>query len=587
MNDNGELQQTPQLVLTVEDDGAASLLLGSIIRKMGHRVAAATTGAEALRLITEETPDLVLLDLGLPDMTGFEVAEAIRADFSQTQLPIIFVSGEQSASQRVRGFRVGGSDFLTKPYDTAEIESRISHQLEILRLRRNLEQSANLLEARVAARTADLRILSETDPVTHRLNERGFVSEFGTWRVETPGCLLLAAEILDWETFTGWLGHFESQAVLVAFADRISRLTNCGPIGRLGANLFVFGVAADGSPERTVESIHSFLQKPLEVGERLLRVTVALGAVVDDTAEQEAVNVLQEVNLALMTAKRSRESISLLDQHGRSQLAADLDLERDLWHAVENDELFLQYQPIFDAEGHLTAFESLVRWKHPTKGLISPGVFIPMAERNGAIDQIGDWTISEATNQLAQWRARRLIESQVRIAVNLSSVQAVDENLPARVDDALKRAELPAANLEIELTETAVIDQGDRAAAVLERLRNLGASISLDDFGTGASSLQLLQTMPADVVKIDRSFVDHLLTDPSTRMIIEATVGLAQNLGKTVVAEGIETVEQHEALRAMNCDEYQGFLLARPMDPDVLERMVGEWRQSGGDAHAA
>ncbi|MDH3755883.1 MAG: EAL domain-containing protein, partial [Acidimicrobiia bacterium] len=531
------------------------------------------------------------------DLDGYEVAARLRDRFPPERLPIVFVSGEQELDARLKGFEVGGADFVTKPYDAAEVRARVEHQLEMRRLRLELEQAAEVLEERVAQRTAELsermdelaveierresleaklRHLAATDPVTGLLNQRGFSPGLVSWRDGTSESRwVVVAEVDGWESVVGLLGHRAGDEVLAELADRIRESFPEAPAGRLGASLFVAGFEAGESGADVVALLRSVLEPPIRIGARRVRLSMIIGAVEDRDPAVAADELLREAMLALHAAKRDPGGSVVLDEVRRVEVADGLVLEQDLWGAAARGELRLLYQPLFLADTmQVGGLEALVRWDHPTRGVVSPGLFIPIAERSGAIEEIGDWTLNEATGRLTRWHTKGHVPVDVGVAVNVSAVQAADLGLPDRVEAALTGAELEPSLLELELTETAVLRQARLAGELLGRLRGLGVQISLDDFGTGSSSLTLLQEIPADVVKLDRSFVAGVADDAGSRSIVESMVDLAHRLGMEVVAEGIETHDQLEALVAMGCDRLQGYLLSRPVDAEAIPEVV-------------
>jgi EAL domain-containing protein (putative c-di-GMP-specific phosphodiesterase class I) len=253
-----------------------------------------------------------------------------------------------------------------------------------------------------------------------------------------------------------------------------------------------------------------------------------------------------------------------MDQQLRNRRA----LEQDLRLAVERGELYLDYQPQQGRDGETKGFEALVRWRHPARGIIAPGEFIPIAEQSGLIAQIDDWVLTEACREAASW------ERPLRIAVNVSAAQFRREDLDAHVGKALHDSGLAPLRLELEITEGVLIDDLSRAKKTMQSLKALGIMIALDDFGTGYSSLSYLEAFPLDRIKIDRSFVGGLGQSERGLAIVRAVIGLAHGLGVPVLAEGIETVAQMSLLLREGCDEMQGYLLGRPGQLEA-------WKTSG------
>jgi EAL domain-containing protein (putative c-di-GMP-specific phosphodiesterase class I) len=252
-----------------------------------------------------------------------------------------------------------------------------------------------------------------------------------------------------------------------------------------------------------------------------------------------------------------------------------LRLEHDLRQALAKRELFLDYQPQYDTrDGRMLGVEALLRWRHPQHGLISPASFIPIAEETGLIVSIGEWVLDEACRQNAAWLAAGC--GPLVVAVNLSALQITQPGLSATVSAALRRHALPPELLELEITESVLMRDTDRALAVLSELRQIGIKVSIDDFGTGYSSLNYLKRLPLDKLKIDQSFVRDLPRDANDVAITQAIIAISSKLGLAVIAEGVETREQFEFLRSNGCDQIQGFYFSRPRPPaEIIDEFKG------------
>ncbi|HSN32406.1 MAG TPA: EAL domain-containing protein, partial [Ideonella sp.] len=272
---------------------------------------------------------------------------------------------------------------------------------------------------------------------------------------------------------------------------------------------------------------------------------------------------------AMYAAKRSGGACYCFFERGMEANAHEqLDLLRDLRHAIENQELELFYQPKIDANsGKVTAAEALLRWKHPQRGMIAPATFIPIAERFGLIGALGNWVIEDACRQARYWREHGM---RMRVAINLSPVQMRQDDLVERIVDALERHRIQPSLLTCEITESVAMEDTRATQAAFRRLGEAGVHLSIDDFGTGYSSLAYLRKLPAEELKIDRSFVMDIEHSIDARAVVDAVVRLAHALGLKVVAEGVETERQREILVGMGCDELQGYLFAKPMSARAL-----------------
>jgi EAL domain-containing protein (putative c-di-GMP-specific phosphodiesterase class I) len=287
-----------------------------------------------------------------------------------------------------------------------------------------------------------------------------------------------------------------------------------------------------------------------------------------------AEDMLREADAAMYHAKRSGKNMSVVfDPSMHATALARLELHADLAVAVDRDELFLNYQPYFDlGDGRLAGFEALIRWDHPTRGLVSPIEFIPLAEETGLIHPIGDWVLREACRQARMWARDRPADRAPSINVNVSALQIQEPGLVGKVASVLVATGLDPARLVLEITEGVVLRRVDETVVVLLELRKLGVRIAIDDFGTGYSSLSYLQDLPIDMIKIDKSFVDRLGVDRDESSMAKVIVQIGQTLQLEVVAEGVERQEQVESLQSLGCDSVQGFHLGRPMSaPDALE----------------
>jgi EAL domain-containing protein (putative c-di-GMP-specific phosphodiesterase class I) len=287
-------------------------------------------------------------------------------------------------------------------------------------------------------------------------------------------------------------------------------------------------------------------------------------------------DLLRDADLAMYSAKAAgRNRIRTFTPELRTAAARRLLVAAELREAIEDDQLVLHYQPIVHLPtGEVTGVEALVRWQHPERGLVPPAEFIPIAEESALILQIGAWTLREACEQAFRWRARFGDEAPLPVSVNVSARQLAQRELPEIVRQTLADTGLSAADLAIELTETALIEDSSVPAASLRGLKALGVKILLDVFGTGYSSLSHLQRFPIDALKIDRSFMMHLGSGEDNRAIVRAIVAMASALGLEVVAEGVETADQAAEAQSLGCDWAQGYYFARPAPPAEIEALI-------------
>jgi diguanylate cyclase len=377
-------------------------------------------------------------------------------------------------------------------------------------------------------------------------------------------------------------GHAAGDEVLRQAAARLMGLADRRRVARVAGDEFVLLAMVSLSEARSVAArVVQVLAEPFFVGEQ----RVALGASVGTAAypvHGARKRLLSNAALAMREAKRSGGGafVEFHPSMGVTQREQNA-LRHDLRMAVERGELELVYQPKIDARSlQVTAAEALLRWNHPKRGVISPTVFIPVAERDGSIRSIGHWVIEEACRQAALWREKGL---RMRVAVNLSGAQIREDQLVDRIEEALKRHKLVAARFTCEITESVAMEDTAATTRTFERLRQAGLHMSIDDFGTGYSSLASLRRLPAAELKIDRAFVSDLDGNAgeqaNAHAIASAIVQMAHSLDLRVVAEGVETVAQRDALVKMGCDELQGFLFAKPMSAHNLGLWAGDERK--------
>jgi diguanylate cyclase (GGDEF)-like protein/PAS domain S-box-containing protein len=375
---------------------------------------------------------------------------------------------------------------------------------------------------------------------------------------------ILACDLDRFKAVNDTLGHPAGDALLRAIADRLRAVVRDGDtIARLGGD--EFAIIVRGLDDR--RSVGFFAQRvieavgqPVDLDGHAATVSVSIGIALGTETSTEAEILFKHADTALYRAKAvGRNGYSFYDPSADSEAAKRSLLERDLRDAVRRGGFVLHYQPIVAmADETVGGFEALLRWQHPTRGAISPSEFIPLAEETGLIIALGEWAIREACHEAASW------QNDLRVAVNVSAVQFQQPGLEQVILDALVASGLSPHRLELEITESMLMQDSEAAVASLHRLKGLGVRIALDDFGTGFSSLSYLRRFPFDKIKIDRSFIRDI-GDPDTAAIVRAIVGIGARLGATVTAEGVETREQLEQVRREGCTEVQGFLYSKPV----------------------
>ena len=406
------------------------------------------------------------------------------------------------------------------------------------------------------------------DPLTGLANRTRLVQGIVARLARRGGQVsVMFLDLDDFKDVNDTRGHAAGDQLLTTLAERLEACTRAGDeVGRLGGD--EFAVVVDGDADEAAalgERVLAALAEPIEVGGRPLSVHVSIGVADTGTAgDRRPGTLLRNADLAMYRAKALGKNRLVRYVPGMAEAAQDeVDLLADLALATAAGQLEVHYQPTVDlADGRTTGYEALVRWHHPTRGLVPPAEFIPQAEASGHVVEIGRWVLRRAVQQVAAWSADA--GRPLGMAVNLSPRQLADDDVVALVAAVLAETGLPAGQLTLEVTEGVLVRDVDRVVERLAALRALGVRIAIDDFGTGYSSMSYLRRLPADVLKIDRSFVQELGSDGRSTTLVASMIELARSLGLEVVAEGVETAQQHALLGDLACSHAQGYLFGRP-----------------------
>lgn len=415
---------------------------------------------------------------------------------------------------------------------------------------------------------ADIAFLAHHDQLTGLPNRALFTERLAqALRLVSLGtpCGVMCLDLVRFKEVNDTFGHSVGDLLLQEMAARLRRaIRSSDTVARIGGDEFAVIFTAPESRETLATRATSLIEdmgQPCELNGRIVSVSISAGVALAPDDATDAATLLRHADIALHSAKADGYGQARLFEADMNQaLLARRQTEADLVVALSRDEFELHYQPLVRLEGRsVVGFEALLRWRHPTRGLVSPAEFIPLAEETGLIVPIGVWVLRAACTEAATW------PGQQKVAVNLSPIQVRDRRLVQAVATALADTGLPAAQLELEITETVLMQDAAETLETLSSLHQLGVSIALDDFGTGFSSLSYLRSFPFDKVKIDRCFVQDLGTGHEVRAIVHAIIGLCTNLGITTLAEGVEREEQIAILEAEGCKDVQGFFFSRPV----------------------
>ena len=421
-----------------------------------------------------------------------------------------------------------------------------------------------------------IRFLAHHDTLTGLPNRmafnEGLAEALGGPNPKLNTVAILCLDLDRFKEVNDVYGHGAGDELLRRIGDKFRAAGPDVRIARVGGDEFMAAIGGDNLAERALslaQRLRDDLAEPVLIDGKSIRVGLSVGISLYPEHGDIAA-VLANADVALYRAKTTPGGdIRLFDAELDHRLRERHALLQDLQHALEREQLLLHYQPQIGMDGVVFGFEALLRWRHPERGFVSPEVFISVAEEGGLIDEIGAWVLREACREAAGWR-RPLV-----VAVNLSPTQFRKPGLPALVEATLRETGLPAGRLELEVTEGVLVDDFERATLLLRELKALGVKVAMDDFGVGYSSLSYLQSFPFDKIKIDRSFVSSLLTNPNSATIIRAIIGLGRGLGVPLIAEGVETEEQLAFLRDEGCAQAQGYLIGAP-------RPIGDYAATVG-----
>jgi len=570
-------------ILVVDDVADNRDILARRLVRRGFEATEATGGADALEKLEAQTFDVVLLDIMMPDVGGNDVLRRIRSQKSDVELPVIMVSAKSQSEDVVESLNLGANDYVTKPIDFSVALARINTQLERKRaadaeraVRDGLIDETNRLQQTLEeqadrSRHSEERLhyLAYHDQLTGLRNRAAFRDllnqALDNIAVSDEQPTLLFIDLDRFKSVNDTYGHEVGDKLLNAVAVRLREtLAPNIEIGRLGGDEFGAIMLEHTEPEvamHEAERVVEALRQPFDIDGQHFLIGASCGVAQAASVEADLDVLIKAADLAMYHAKSSgRSGAVLFEPRMLEEQEERRALEDDLRLAVQRGDFQVFYQPLVDVTtGAVTCFEALLRWPHPTRGMIAPETFIPLAEETGLIVQIGEWVLRRACAEAATW------PTTVGIAVNLSPLQFRSPSLLTSVVNTLASCGLDPKRLELEITETALLGAEKRNHEILRSLRALGVRVSIDDFGTGYSSMSYLQNFEIDKIKIDKRFVQGLEKGHSSAAIIEAIINLGAHIGVGTTAEGVETEEQLANVLERGCTQVQGYLFSRPL----------------------
>lgn len=579
-------------ILIVDDTPDNLHLLSRMLTRQGYNVRKALSGPMALTAVQTVAPDLILLDIMMPEMDGYEVCQNLKADAKTAEIPIIFLSALDDVLDKVKGFQVGGVDYITKPFQFEEVLIRVQNQLALRAAELEIRVLNAELEARVKERTQELEVANTQllemalhDSLTGLPNRALLMTDLRRSIHQAKANLnyQFAVLFLDCDRFkvvNDSLGHLVGDELLILIAHRLSCYVKPqNTLARLGGDEFAILLTEIPNFHDVTTLSDQILQcfsQPFNLERHEIFMNASIGIVIGNCEYNEPEYLLRDADTAMYRAKAlGKGQYHLFDPVMHTAALERLQLETDLRRGIEQEELVVHYQPIVSLiTGRISGFEALVRWRHPKRGLIPPGLFIPIAEETGLITAIGYWVLSESCHQLRTWQQQNSIDPNLFVSVNLSVKQFAQPNLLEQIDQVLEHSQLSPDCLKLEITESAIMDNHQDVATILKELRKRRILISIDDFGTGYSSLSYLHSFPVDTLKIDKSFVQRLNLTSENIGLIPVIISLAKTMNMSVIAEGIELPEQLKILRELNCGLGQGYFFAKPLPGEELINLL-------------
>ncbi|MDQ7016192.1 MAG: EAL domain-containing protein, partial [Gammaproteobacteria bacterium] len=559
-----EFESVPEVgdsfsVLVVDDDRGIRLALRTVLVGDGYQVKEASNGQQALALCERQLPDLVLMDALMPVMGGFEACRRIRRLPAAENLPVLIITALDDEHSIDNAFAAGATDFIPKPLHFAVLRQRVVRLLTASRAEKHVHQ------------------LAYHDTLTGLPNRALFmerIQELLGYGEEKRRFAVLFLDLDRFKSVNDTLGHDVGDLLLHAVAERLLRCVRSGDmVARLGGDEFTIildNIAELEPVAKVAEKICEAISKPFTFTEQPVYIGTSVGVAIYPDDGKNSTDLLKHADTAMFRAKEKGGEFQFYESGMGAAVSQRLKLENDLRGALERGEFVLYYQPQRSLKsGLMESMEALLRWQHPSRGLISPAEFIPYLEESGLIIRLGEWVLAEACQQARSWLDDGY--EAIRIAVNLSAKQLDEVALLGIVNKYLQKNRLPAHTLELEITESAMMKEPENVITTLMELKKMGVQLTIDDFGIGYSSLSYLKRFPVDCLKVDRTFVEGVMTEQTDAEILRGIIALAHGLGLNVTAEGVESVQQEQFLQQCGCDQIQGYFFSRPLPAEEIE----------------
>jgi diguanylate cyclase (GGDEF)-like protein len=570
-------------VLVCDDDPTYLLLMKETLSSDNHKVLTAANGVDALKLYIQHEPNIVLLDVHMPMLSGFEVCAEIRKHPKGKDIPILMVTGADDILSIESAYKHGATDFLPKPLRWPMVAHRVRYMLKGSETFNSLKQSEE-----------KMRRLAYIDSLTGLPNRQSLDEslEEAIWFAakERQSLGIMYIDLDNFKRINDTLGHDFGDKLLKKISEKICQCVKEKTgfpnalidvidieVFRLGGDEFMIllnQTLQDDDVKVVAQSLVTCISELVSIDDYEVALTPSIGIAMYPRDGANVTELKKHADVAMYYAKSmGRRGYRFYAESLNENAMKFLQIEGCLRNALSNDEFILHYQPqVCLKSNKIISVEALLRWKSPELGYVTPSDFIPVAEDSGLINELGEWVMRTACFQAKAWLDVGM--QDFRVSVNLSSIQFKRASLLNMIKRALDDSGLPASLLEVELTESAVMNDVDQNITRLNQIRDMGVAISIDDFGTGYSSLSYLKKFPINTLKIDRSFIITIDSDPDDAAIVEAIIALASTLKLTVIAEGVETHGQLKTLNRFHCDIIQGFYFSKAVSAEEVTEMM-------------
>ena len=560
-------------MLIVDDSRTNRAILKGIFKDL-YMTLEAADGLEAVELVKKYEINVIILDLNMPHMDGFEFMDYMRRSSAYSNIPIVVNTQYGQEENEIKALAMGAQDFITKPYNIEIVQHRVRNVI----VKEQLEEQ--ILEAEMDKKLIrKMKDVIEKDALTGIYTREAFCKYTQDMLQMNPETdyVLMRLDVERFKIINDLFGTKVGDMVLNIIAQKLKKkLQGIGTYGRIAGDNFVCCF-----PEGTINMEDIGLQHDPDIEELQLKYDITLYyGVYRITDRSVSINLMcDRAEMVIRTIKGNYlKRIAYYDDELRMKMLEEQQLTNDMQSGLKNGEFCIFLQPIYDVNSdHITTAEALVRWNHATKGIISPGIFIPLFERNGLITKLDRYVWELACKSIRSSIDNG--ETVVPVSVNVSRINLFLPNLGEELVALLDQYHLEPHHLKLEITESAYTKDQKQLLDAIIKLKEKGFTIVMDDFGSGYSSLNVLKDMPIDVVKVDMSFINDVSTSRKADVIMMNMVRMAKEIGITVVVEGVETEDQLQYLKSINCDQIQGFLYSKPVPEAVFHSMEGKEAQ--------